>query len=109
VVHAVRLREGGWIANLHAQVWSEERAQADAATAAAHVLAWAGDAPVVLGGDFNTPAPHPAGLTDRGGHKVDRILTRGWTAKTPATTLEHCPLSDHAPVVIELLREGNTP
>jgi endonuclease/exonuclease/phosphatase family metal-dependent hydrolase len=109
VVHAVRLREGGWIANLHAQVWSEERAQADAATAAAHVLAWAGDAPVVLGGDFNTPAPHPAGLTDRGGHKVDRILTRGWTAKTPATTLEHGQLSDHAPVVIELLREGNTP
>jgi endonuclease/exonuclease/phosphatase family metal-dependent hydrolase len=107
VVHAVRLGDT-WIANVHAQVWSEERAQADAATAAGHVLAWAGDAPVVLGGDFNTRAPHPPGLTDVGGHKVDRILARGWTAVSPARTLDHGHLSDHAPIAIELRREGST-
>lgn len=108
VVHAVRTH-AGWIANLHAQVWSEERAQADAASAAQAVLSWAGDAPVVLGGDFNTRTPHPPGLTDLGGHKVDRILGRGWTATARATTLEHGHLSDHAPIVIDLRREGNRP
>ena len=107
VVHAVRTRVG-WIANLHAQVWSEERAQADAAAAARQVLSWAGDAPAVLGGDFNTRTPQPPGLTDLGGNKVDRILGRGWLATAPATTLEHGQLSDHAPVVIDLRREGNT-
>jgi endonuclease/exonuclease/phosphatase family metal-dependent hydrolase len=108
VVHAVRTH-AGWIANLHAQVWSEERAQADAARAAQAVLGWAGDAPVVLGGDFNTRTPHPPGLNDLGGHKVDRILGCGWTATAQATTLEHGHLSDHAPIVIDLRREGNRP
>ena len=107
VVHGVRLGDT-WIANVHAQVWSEERAQLDAATAAAHVFAWAGDAPAVLGGDFNTRAPHPPGLTDLGGHKVDRVLARGWTAASAAKTMDHGHLSDHAPIVIELRREGST-
>jgi endonuclease/exonuclease/phosphatase family metal-dependent hydrolase len=107
VVHGVRLGDT-WIANLHAQVWSEEQAQADAATAAAHVLAWAGDAPAVLGGDFNTRAPRPPGLIDLGGHKVDRILARGWTAAAPVKTLDHGQLSDHAPVLADLRREGST-
>jgi endonuclease/exonuclease/phosphatase family metal-dependent hydrolase len=108
IVHGVRVGET-WIANLHAQVWSEEQAQADAAAAAAHVLAWAGDAPVILGGDFNTSAPHPPGLVDLGGHKVDRILARGWRAASAAKTLDHGRLSDHAPIVIDLEREGSTP
>src|SRR5437763_2036311 len=90
VVHGVRIGDT-WIANLHSQVWSEERAQADAATAAAHVLAWAGDAPIVLGGDFNTVAPHPLGLADLGGRTVARILARGW----PAAPAAHPP--DHGP------------
>ena len=107
VVHGLRAGDT-WIANLHAQVWSEERAQADAAAAAAHVLAWAGDAPVVLGGDFNTRTPHPPGLTDLGGHKVDRVLARGWTAASPAKTLDHGHLSDHAPIVVDLRREGSS-
>ena len=63
-----------WIANLHAQVWSEEQAQLDAATAAVHVSSWADKRAGHPGGDFNTRAPRPPGLTDLGGHKVDRIL-----------------------------------
>jgi len=108
VVHGVRLGDT-WVCNLHAQVWSEEQAQQDAATAAAHVFAWAGDAAVILGGDFNTRAPHPPGLTDLGGHKVDRILARGWTAASNVRTLDHGQLSDHAPIVIDLRPEGSTP
>jgi endonuclease/exonuclease/phosphatase family metal-dependent hydrolase len=107
VVHGVRVGDT-WVCNLHAQVWSEEQAQADAAAAAAHAFAWAGDAPVILGGDFNTPAPHPSGLTDLGGYKVDRVLARGWTAASPAKTEDHGHLSDHAPIVIDLRREGST-
>jgi endonuclease/exonuclease/phosphatase family metal-dependent hydrolase len=108
VVHGVRLGDT-WIANVHAQVWSEERAQADAATAAAHLLEWACDAPVVLGGDFNTRAPRAGVLVDLGGHEVDRILARGWAAASPLRTLDHGHLSDHAPIVIDLRREGTTP
>jgi endonuclease/exonuclease/phosphatase family metal-dependent hydrolase len=108
VVHGVQLGDT-WICNLHAQVWSEEQAQQDAATAAADVFAWAGDAPVILGGDFNTRTPHPAGLTDLGGHKVDRVLARGWSAASPAKTEDHGHLSDHAPIVIDLRREGSAP
>ena len=107
VVHGVRLGDT-WTCNLHAQVWSEEQAQQDAATAAARAFTWAGDAPVILGGDFNTRAPHPPGLTDLGGHKVDRILARGWTAASGSRTLDHGQLSDHAPIVIDLRQEGST-
>ena len=108
VVHGVRLGDT-WVCNLHAQVWSEEQAQQDAATAAAHVFAWARGARVILGGDFNTRTPHPPGLTDLGGHKVDRVLAHGWTAASPAATEEHGHLSDHAPIAIDLRREGSTP
>jgi endonuclease/exonuclease/phosphatase family metal-dependent hydrolase len=106
VVHGVRTSEG-WIANLHAQVHSEKRAQSDTAAAAAHVLGWAGDAPVILGGDFNTRAPRGPGLTDLGGYRVDRVLGRGWVAAGPARTLDHGRLSDHPPVVVDLNREGS--
>jgi endonuclease/exonuclease/phosphatase family metal-dependent hydrolase len=106
VVHGVRTSEG-WVANLHAQVHSEERAQADTAAAERHVLRWAGDAPVVLGGDFNTRAPRARGLTDLGGHEVDRVLARDWIAPAPVRTLDHGHLSDHAPVVVDLHREGS--
>ena len=106
VVHGVRLGDT-WVCNLHAQVWSEEQAQQDSADAATHAFTWAGGAPVILGGDFNTTHPHPAGLTDLGGHRVDRVLARGWTAASPARTMDHGHLSDHAPIAIDLRREGS--
>ncbi len=114
VVHAVQL-ESGWLANLHAQVHSEPQAQADAAAAARHVSSWAADAPVVLGGDFNTPSPRPGGFSDLGGHRVDRFLARGWVAAgaaqalDPARRLGDGRLSDHLPVAIDLHPEGSSP
>jgi endonuclease/exonuclease/phosphatase family metal-dependent hydrolase len=106
VVHAVRLEPSGvWVANLHAQVHSPARAEADTALAAETVLRWAGpQAPVVLGGDFNQRRPHAEGFALAGGHGVDHILVRGPAVAGRARVLDRGPLSDHAPVLVELSR-----
>src|SRR4051794_24031129 len=70
VVHGVRLGDGTWVCNLHAQVHSEVRAQADIARAAAMARSWAAAAPVVLGGDTNVRVPQAPGFTSAGGHHV---------------------------------------
>ena len=103
LVHAVRLDSGVWVANLHAQVHSDERACADLAQAAAAVLRWAGpQAPVVLGGDANVRRPRAEGFLHAGGHGVDHVLARHLAPAGRARTLERGGLSDHAPVVVEL-------
>jgi endonuclease/exonuclease/phosphatase family metal-dependent hydrolase len=102
VVHGVRLDDGTWVCNLHAQVHSEAHAQADVARAAAMALSWAGGAPVVLGGDMNTRHPVAPGFTAAGGHKVDHVLVRGLAPAGRALTLPHGRLSDHAPVLVEV-------
>lgn len=100
VVHAVRLASGTWVANLHAQAGSESRAQADTAAAAAAALGWADDAPLVLGGDFNTRVPRVAGLAYVGGHGVDHVLARGLKGTTATAVLDRGALSDHAPLLV---------
>jgi len=103
VVHAVRLAGGAWVANLHAQVHSDQRACADIAEAATTVLAWAGGAPVVLGGDLNVRDPGTvAGFERAGGHGVDHVLARGLTPDGPPRVLDRGALSDHAPVLVKL-------
>ncbi|UGS33945.1 endonuclease/exonuclease/phosphatase family protein [Capillimicrobium parvum] len=102
VVHAIRW-EGLWIANLHAQVHSDERAQADIDLAAESVRRWAGDAPVVLGGDFNVRRVHAAGFAHAGGHDVDHVLVRGLQPDRVEVP-ERGHLSDHAPVIVTLER-----
>jgi len=109
VVHAVRLADGTWVANLHAQVHSERRAQADVARAAGAVLGWAGGAPAVLGGDTNTRAPRAPGFAAIGGRGVDHVLARGFRAAGRARVLERDGLSDHAPLLVTLTREGAAP
>ena len=101
VCHAVRLADGTWVANLHAQVHSQERAQADIGRAAAAVLGWAGhSAAVVLGGDFNVRVPVAAGFEPLGGHGVDHVLGRNLRAAAPAAVPDRGKLSDHAPVTV---------
>lgn len=98
VVHAVRAGDV-WIGNLHAQVHSEARAQADIAAAARHVGDWADGGPAVLGGDMNTRRPDAPGFTSAAGHGVDFVLVRHLRVTGPAEVLDRGTLSDHAPVV----------
>jgi len=103
VVHGVRLATSGlWVSNLHAQVHSEARAQADMARGAALTLEWARGAPAVFGGDTNTRAPRAAGFAVAGGHDVDFVLVRGLRVTGRARRLRRGGLSDHAPVVVDL-------
>jgi endonuclease/exonuclease/phosphatase family metal-dependent hydrolase len=110
VCHAVALAGGGvaWVANLHAQVHSEQRAQADIERAARAVLAWAGDAPALLGGDFNVRAPLAPGFEPLGGHGVDHVLGRGFLAAGAPELRDHANLSDHAPVIVCALAPAGT-
>jgi endonuclease/exonuclease/phosphatase family metal-dependent hydrolase len=102
VVHAVRADGLPWLANVHAQVHSEGRAQADLAAAAEAVGRWAAGGAAVLGGDFNTRAPRVPGFEPAGGHGVDWVAVRGARAAGPAEVLDRGELSDHAPVLVTL-------
>lgn len=102
VCHAVRLDGGLWCANLHAQVHSEQRAQADIDRAAAAARAWAGDDPVLLGGDFNVRVPAASGFAYLGGDGVDHVLGLRVAATGPLRVLERGRLSDHAPLLLTL-------
>jgi len=103
ICHAVALQGGPWCANLHAQVHSEQRAQADIARAAEATLAWSGGGPAVLGGDFNVRRPRAAGFEWLGGHGVDHVLGRGLRRDGEIELPDRGHLSDHAPVIVTVL------
>jgi len=100
VCHAVQIGGELWCANLHAQVHSPARAQADIERAAAATRGWAGGGPALLGGDFNVRAPAATGFHHLGGHGVDHVLGHGMRAAGPTVIPERGPLSDHAPVIV---------
>lgn len=101
VVHAVRDDAGRWFANVHCST-RPARARADLAHARACVLRWAGDAPLVLGGDLNLRAPQVPGFPHGRGVSVDHVFARGYAFVVRAGTLERGALSDHAPVLVQL-------
>jgi endonuclease/exonuclease/phosphatase family metal-dependent hydrolase len=103
VAHGVRLEEGTWITNLHAQVHGARGAQADLDRAAEATTAWAAGAPTVIGGDFNLRGqPTAFGYRHLAGHRVDHILGRGVRAVGRGHTLPRGTLSDHAPLMVAL-------
>jgi endonuclease/exonuclease/phosphatase family metal-dependent hydrolase len=102
VCHAVRLADGTWCANLHAQVHRAPRAERDVERAAAATLAWSDGAPAVLSGDFNVREPSAPGFAWLGGDGVDHVLGHGLAAAGPAAVLDRGRLSDHAPVAVTL-------
>ena len=109
VVHAVRLADGTWVANVHCQGHGEARAQADLARSARTVKGWSGTAPSVLGGDVNTFHPvTPPGFVRIGGHRVDHVFAHRFAPRhprRPATTPPRGGLSDHAAVLVDLVRQ----
>ena len=97
-VHAVRLQRAGlWVANLHGG-----GALRDALRSGESALGWAGDLPVVLGGDFNIRGLALEGFESAGGHGVDLVFARGLAPAGEPTVLDRGRLSDHAPVSVEL-------
>ncbi|HJS93081.1 MAG TPA: endonuclease/exonuclease/phosphatase family protein [Solirubrobacteraceae bacterium] len=96
-VHAVRLQGARvWVANLHAG-----GPMRDALRAAESATAWAGDTPLVLGGDFNIRGLTLDGFEYAGGYEVDHVFARGLQASA-CNVLERGRLSDHAPVRVEV-------
>jgi endonuclease/exonuclease/phosphatase family metal-dependent hydrolase len=105
VAHGVRLADGTWVTNLHAQVHLDRRAQADVDRAAEATTAWAAGAPTVIGGDFNLKGePTAFGYRHLAGHWVDHVLGRGLRATGRGHTLHRGTLSDHAPLTVVLER-----
>lgn len=103
-MHAVRLADGVWIGNLHAQTQPRRRPEADIAKAAAALERWSAGAPAaVLGGDFNVPDPAIAGFARHATRGVDHVLARGF-ARGERGVLDARPLSDHRPLRVELER-----
>jgi endonuclease/exonuclease/phosphatase family metal-dependent hydrolase len=105
--HAVRLDGPLVVTNLHASK-SDRSPERDLARAAACAGAWAGGAPVILGGDFNDRAPAVAGFVHAASRDVDHILARGLEAAGGERSPERpgAPgggmLSDHPPLTVTL-------
>lgn len=101
VAHAVRLADGTWVMNLHAQTRPRERPEADIAQAWAALDAWAGAAPAIFGGDLNIPDPVVPGFAQAAHHGVDHVFVREIVERSEQT-LDAGSLSDHRPVVAAL-------
>jgi endonuclease/exonuclease/phosphatase family metal-dependent hydrolase len=106
VAHGVRLDDGTWITNLHAQGRLHRHAQADVDRAAEATTYWAAGEPALLGGDFNLKGePTAFGYRHLAGHWVDHVLGRGLRATGRGHTLHRGTLSDHAPLAVTVERE----
>ncbi len=101
-MHAVRLDDGTWLGNLHAQTRPRPRPEHDIARAAKAIERWSGGGGrAVLGGDFNIPDPIVPGMKRIGGGGVDFVFARGFE-RAGAKRLDAGPLSDHRPLVFSL-------
>jgi endonuclease/exonuclease/phosphatase family metal-dependent hydrolase len=101
--HGVQLGYGIWIVNLHATAHAPERARRDLGLAAGAARTWAGDLPLVLGGDFNLGAPKVEGLRSVADSDVDHVLIGARLQVVgEAETLERGALSDHLPLAVTL-------
>jgi endonuclease/exonuclease/phosphatase family metal-dependent hydrolase len=103
VAHGVRIG-ATWFVNLHATAHVPARAQEDVDLAARTARDWAGDAPLVFGGDLNLRHPELDGFVHVGGRDVDHLFVRGLPATGPER-LEHGTLSDHIPLRFTLSPE----
>src|SRR4051794_18719921 len=99
--HGVRLGDGTWVVNVHASTGAGARADTLRALAAAR--RWAGDAPLLFGGDVNLRGRPPLpGLARLGGNHVDHLYAAGLGPARRVEVLERGRLSDHPPVRVTL-------
>jgi endonuclease/exonuclease/phosphatase family metal-dependent hydrolase len=107
VAQLVRLRDGTCVVNFHAST-RRTRAEQELARLWEHALAWAGTAPLIVGGDLNLREPRAPGaeVEHVAAHEVDHLFTRGLARAREAELLDRyatlgsqpCELSDHAPL-----------
>jgi endonuclease/exonuclease/phosphatase family metal-dependent hydrolase len=112
VAQLARLGTGVCIANYHASARARlARLELERLTASA--LAWAGQAPLVLGGDLNLRSPEVAeGLIHAGSRDVDHLFAHGLEPAADAQRLDRdfvlgarrVQLSDHVPLLATLRR-----
>jgi len=107
MMHGVRLDSGLWVVNLHASTRkgskTAPRTRAEVRHAAGTGLAWAGGAPLVLGGDFNLPDPGELpGLRRVAGHWIDHVYVSRLEPAGRGEVPDRGTLSDHAPVAVQL-------
>jgi endonuclease/exonuclease/phosphatase family metal-dependent hydrolase len=114
VAQLVRLADGTCAVNYHGSA-SSARARGELDALWTRALAFAGDAPLVLGGDLNLREPvAPAGMLHAAQRDVDHVFARGLPASGPAERLDRrialgpdqVELSDHVPLAVSLRRAG---
>lgn len=112
VAQLARLGSGVCLANYHASARTS-LAGVELERLSAHALAWAGQAPLVLGGDLNLRSPEVLdGLVRVGSRDVDHLLAHGLEPAADARRLDRdvvlegrrVQLSDHVPLLASLRR-----
>jgi endonuclease/exonuclease/phosphatase family metal-dependent hydrolase len=110
VAQLLRLGDGTCLVNFHAST-RPARAEEELARLWERALAWAGMAPLILGGDLNLRAPRAPGdeVEHVAGQGVDHLFARGFAlARARALDREiewhgqRSELSDHAPLQASL-------
>lgn len=91
-----------WAGNLHATVHNDRAARREAFVAGQQMLRWAGQAPIVLGGDFNVRGLELLGYELAAVYDVDHLFVRGLAVSGEPEVLDRGRLSDHAPVAVTL-------
>ncbi len=114
VAQLVRLADGTCVANFHAST-RPALAEHELQRLWAHALRWAGDAPLVLGGDLNLRAPRAPSrdIAHVGARDVDHLFARGLAPLGQAEVLDRhttaaarsIELSDHPPLRVRLERQ----
>lgn len=96
--HAVRLGDGGWFANLHAST-HPPRARRDVEEARTAAVRWAGEEPLVFGGDCNVVRLALPGFVRLGRSHVDHLFVRSSASRQASCQrLDAGVLSDHVPL-----------
>jgi endonuclease/exonuclease/phosphatase family metal-dependent hydrolase len=103
VVHGVSLGCGVWVVNLHATAHDEQAARRDTTAAMTAARHWAGEEPLVLGGDINLLEPDWPGWVKVAGNDVDHVFLTGALERcAEAEVLDRGVLSDHAPLAVDI-------
>lgn len=115
VAQLVRLGDGTSLANFHGST-RVPLAEDELERLWVHALAWAGNDPLVLGGDLNLRSPQaPHGVAQVGRRDVDHLFARGLEEASPAELLDRrvvlargpVELSDHQPLAVSLRPQGD--